>query len=328
MYSINKIQDMLNDEQILTLGQLDDVAIRGVNAIAARISLGLEMYIPPRDTHVLYPQMAVLFEDYYSRFSSKLNYYGSPPSGRILKITSKFLTTMRNKLENFNYNTQYNPYIFFDDQYHGELFNASPWNGLFWGRPAEDNKLSAVWATMSLRDDNGKLHIDSLLEMAFQWCNQIQPAHGNAGLYFCPTIGRSGASYYYALMQRHPGIDYINRIDLIHATQGCFNRVKGVNWLTILNDEIVEELGGLEYCKKQIEPECYIEKWKGGIIIIAGPLPQCGDTYNNFIPERYKKVAKLIRPVRVNDYRGRKFLKLDAPFDNETELNKWLKRFD
>ena len=109
MYSINKIQDMLNDEQILTLGQLDDVAIRGVNAIAARISLGLEMYIPPRDTHVLYPQMAVLFEDYYSRFSSKLNYYGSPPSGRILKITSKFLTTMRNKLENFNYNTQYNP---------------------------------------------------------------------------------------------------------------------------------------------------------------------------------------------------------------------------
>lgn len=325
---MNKIQDMLSNEQIRELGRLDDIAIKGVNEIAARVSLGLEMYIPPRDTLTLYPQMETLFEDYYNRFASHVNYYGSPPTGRILKITSKFLTTMRNKLENFNYNAQYNPYIFFDDQFIGDLFNASPWNSLFWGRPAEDNKLSAIWATMPLRKEKSELHIDTLLDMTFQWCNQIQPAHGNAGLYFCPTIGSIGANYYYALMQRHPGIDYINKIDLVHATQGDFRRIKGVNWMTILSDEIVAELGGLGYCKKQVEPECHIEQWNGGIIIIAGPLPQCGDTYSNFIPERYKKVAALTRPVRLNNYGDRKFLKLEEPFDNETELNKWIRRFD
>jgi Protein of unknown function (DUF3396). len=319
---------MLNDEQIRELGQLDDIAIKGINAIAARISLGLEIYIPPRDTHILYPQLETLFEDYYARFSSNLNYYGLPPTGKILKITSKFLATMRNKLEDFDYNAHYNPYVFFDDRFNGRLFNASPWNGLFWGQPPKENELSPVWATMALRKNTNSLHIDTLLDMTFQWCNQVQPAHGNAGLYFCPTIGRAGANYYYALMQRHPGIDYLNRIDFVNATRNKFNRIKGINWITILNDEIVEELGGLEYCKKQVEPECHIEQWKGGIIIIAGPIPQSGDTYSNFIPERYKKVAALTRPVRLNDYGGRKFLKLEEPFDNETELNKWIKRFD
>ncbi|EDH5631423.1 hypothetical protein CB172_13415 [Salmonella enterica subsp. enterica serovar Claibornei] len=328
MHSVNKIQDILNDEQVKELGKLDELAIKVKNAIAARISLGVEMFIPPRDTHILYPQMETLLEDYYTRFSPYVNCYGSPSTGNLSRITSGFLTTMRNKLDKFNYKEQYNPYIFFDDQHKGHLFNASPWNSSFWGRPAEDNKLSTIWATMPLRKDNSTLHIDTLLEMTFQWCNHVKPAHGNAGLYFCPTIGRTGAKYFYSLMQRYPGIDYSNDICFVRATQGVFNRIKGVNWLTILNDEIVDELGGLEYCKRQLEPECHMESWDGGVIIVAGPIPQAGDTYNNFIPERYRKTAALTHPVRLSNYRGLKFLELKEPFDNDTELNKWIKRFD
>lgn len=328
MMDITKIQDVLSNEQIKELSRFDDIAIKGINAIEARISLGMEMFIPPRDTHILYPQMEALLEDYYTRFAPYVNYYGSPATGKLSKVTPKFLAAMRKKLKCFDYKAQYNPYVFFDDQFQGELFNASPWNGIFWGRPPVDNELSATWATMPLKKDNSTLHIDTLLEMTFQWCNHIQPIHGNAGLYFCPTLGRRGARYYYALMQRYPGIDYSNRVDFVRKTSGIFNRIKGVNWLTILGDQIVEELGGLEYCKRQVEPECHIELWRGGVIIIAGPVPQPGDTYNNFIPERYKKVAALTRPVRLSDYRGCQFLKLDDPFDNDSELNKWIGRFD
>ncbi|MBA3222893.1 type VI immunity family protein [Salmonella bongori] len=328
MQGVNKTQDILSDDQIIELEKLDSIAIKVINAIEARIALGLEMFIPPRDPHILYPQMGSLLEDYFTRFSSHVNYHGSPSTGKILKITPNFLTTMRKKLENYNYKDHYNPYLFFDDRMKGRLFNASPWNGLFWGQPFEENELSPVWATMALKKNESDLHIDTLFDMTLQWCNKIKPAHGNAGLYFCPTIGRTGAKYYYSLMQRHPGIDHLNRVDFVHAAQGKFNRIKGVNWITILSDGIVEDLGGLKYCKKQVEPECHVEKWKGGIIIIAGPLPQCGDTYNNFIPERYRKVAALTRPVRLNDYRGRKFLGLKEPFDNDAELEKWIKRFD
>lgn len=329
MQDLNKIQDMLNDDQIIELGKFDSIAIKGINAIEARIALGLEMFIPPRDPHILYPKMESLFEDYFTRFGSHVNYYGSPSTGKILKITPHFLTTTRNKLKNYNYKSQYNPYMFFDDTFEGDIFNASPWNNALWGRPAEDDKLSTVWATMPLKNGGDNLHIDTLLDMSLQWCNCIQPAHGNSGLYFCSTIDKSyGAKYIYSLMQRYPGIDYSNDITFVLASKGVFNRIKGINWITILSDEIVEELGGLKYCKKQVEPECHIEQWKGGIIIIAGPLPQSGDTYNNFIPERYKKVAALTRPVRLNNYGGRKFLKLEEPFDNETELNKWIRRFD
>ncbi|EKT1335417.1 DUF3396 domain-containing protein [Salmonella enterica] len=329
MQNVNKIRDILSNDQIAELGRFDDIAIKGMNAITARISLGLEMFIPPRDPHILYPQMESLLEDYYTRFASHVNYYGSPSTGKMLKITPRFLTTMRNKLENYNYKSQYNPYLFFDDRFKGDMFNASPWNNSLWGRPAEDNKLSTVWATMPLKKEKNDLHIDDLLDMTLQWCNHIQPAHGNSGLYFCSTIDRRyGAKYIYSLMQRHPGIDYSNNVDFVLASKGVFNRIKGINWITILSDEIVDELGGLEYCKKQVEPECHIEQWKGGVIIMAGPIPQCGDTYNNFIPERYKKIATLTRPVQLNDYQGYDFLNLEEPFDSDTELDKWIKRFD
>lgn len=112
MHSVNKIQDILYDEQVKELGKLDELAIKDKNAIAARISLGVEMFIPPRDTHILYPQMETLLEDYYTRFSPYVNCYGSPSTGNLSRITSGFLTTMRNKLDKFNYKEQYNPYIF------------------------------------------------------------------------------------------------------------------------------------------------------------------------------------------------------------------------
>ncbi|EJX9816712.1 hypothetical protein OE374_002955, partial [Salmonella bongori] len=90
MQAVNKTQDILSDDQIIELEKLDSIAIKGINAIEARIALGLEMFIPPRDPHILYPQMGSLLEDYFTRFSSHVNYHGSPSTGKILKITPHF----------------------------------------------------------------------------------------------------------------------------------------------------------------------------------------------------------------------------------------------
>ncbi|WP_079774701.1 hypothetical protein [Salmonella bongori] len=168
MQDVNKTQDILSDDKIIELEKLDSIAIKGINAIEARIALGLEMFIPPRDPHILYPQMGSLLEDYFTRFSSHVNYHGSPSTGKILKITPHFLTTIRNNLENYNYKSQYTLYMFFDDNFKGDIFNASPWNNTFWGRPVEDDKLSTIWATMPLKNDSDNLHIETLLNMPLQ----------------------------------------------------------------------------------------------------------------------------------------------------------------
>lgn len=58
--------------------------------------------------------------------------------------------------------------MFFDDNFKGDIFNASPWNNTFWGRPVEDDKLSTIWATMPLKNDSDNLHIETLLNMPLQ----------------------------------------------------------------------------------------------------------------------------------------------------------------
>lgn len=321
------LQSVLNNEQFSQFAALDNIAVKGINAIAIKIALGLELFIPPRETRILYPQMETLLENYYERFQLHLNYYGSPKTGKILKLSDKFQDKMRNVLLNYNYEAYYQPYIFYDDQNKGDLFNATPWVSSFFGHAPEDSKLSALSAMMGVRQDGENLNIDTLLEMTFQWCNTIHPAHGSAGFCFAYTLGREAAKYAWPLMTRHPGIDYHNKTSFILQSKNIFNKIKGVNWLTILSEQLIEELGGISYCKKQVEPLCHIEPYNGGVIIIAGPCPQIGDNHKNIELEPYKKVAKLTRPVRMENYEYN-FLELNPPLDSFQEFENWLRRFD
>lgn len=162
------LQLALNNEQFSQFAALDNIAVKGINSVAIKIALGLELFIPPRETRILYPQMEALLEDYHERFQSHLNYYGSPKTRRILKLSDKFQDKMRNVLLNYNYEAHYQPYIFYDNRNKGELFNATPWVSSFFGRATEDNKLSALSAMMGVSQDEENLNIDTLLEMTFQ----------------------------------------------------------------------------------------------------------------------------------------------------------------
>jgi hypothetical protein len=103
--------------------------------------------------------------------------------------------------------------------------------------------------------------------------------------------------------------------------------VKGYSRLTILRADIVVELGGTGVIHSGLGEKCRVHSYEGGIIIIAVPIPQSGDTYESFIPEHYKNVARLTKPVRFENYR-RPFLKLPKPIDAIEASLKWIKRFD
>lgn len=197
----------------------------------------------------------------------------------------------------------------------------------FFGRAPEDNKLSALSAMMGVSQDEENLNIDTLLEMTFQWCNIIQPTHGSAGFCFAYSLGHDAEKYVWPLMARYPGIDYHNDISFILQSKGVFDKIKGINWLTVLSDQLIEALGGMVYSKKQVEPLCHIEPYNGGVIIVAGSHPQIGENHKNIELESYKKVDKLTRPIRMENYKYN-FLKLNPPLDSFQELENWLRRFD
>jgi hypothetical protein len=118
-------------------------------------------------------------------------------------------------------------------------------------------------------------------------------------------------------------------IEFISEAEGVFNRIRCINWLTVLGDEILKELGGIE-AAKALEPECTLYPYSGGLVIQAGPHPMLGAAPMNtgpMVPEIYRKVARFTKPVRFMGYTSTLF-NVDKSLDDKEEALKWVSRFD
>ncbi|HCC0888519.1 TPA: DUF3396 domain-containing protein [Salmonella enterica] len=313
------------------LAELDKVKIMGRVAVEARIALGVELFIAPpgqEKTPKMYQDMLTSLEAYYQHFKPHLNCYLLPNSRSNRMIKGNPVPVWRKALENVDMDYGFNFELFYDDTWKREAFNASPWRAGCMGLTPEENQLSNITGTMPVCNDEGDNHFATLFAMTLAWCERHQPVHGSAGFCYALCTGiEPQARYTWASMQRYPGIDFFDPVTFSLEVEENYNRIKGVNWLTILGDVLVAELGGVETLTCALEPECRIHPYRGGIIIIAGPVPQTGDLYTGFTPQRYKKVAAVTRPIRFDNYR-RPFLSLPEQFDSMEATLKWIKRFD
>lgn len=129
------------------------------------------------------------------------------------------------------------------------------------------------------------------------------------------------------LIKRFPGFDVANTVDFILEAQATHNRIKSINWLTVLGDDIVAELGGRERLRSHLEPTCTLHGYSGGIVIQAGERPQLGDIQRGDIPEAYRVVARVTRPVRFEQYDEALF-RVPRGMDKRSEMLAWVRRFD
>ena len=110
-----------------------------------------------------------------------------------------------------------------------------------------------------------------------------------------------------------------------------YRQPRSSNWLTILGNENVELLGGVAPIGEQLRSDVnLIEIKDGGLILRASKLPALGDLRTGGIPEGYRDVARLMRPIR---YEGYEFGVIKLPFATDragdlTETLKWIRRFD
>jgi hypothetical protein len=98
--------------------------------------------------------------------------------------------------------------------------------------------------------------------------------------------------------------------------------IKGVNWLTLLHEEFVGKLGGLDVLKAAFSEEILVHSRPGGVVIQAGAAPGLGDVHAGERLPLYREVARVLRPIRTEEHRpfGRRF-HTKATMD-------WLNRFD
>jgi len=337
-------------EKTLSYADLDRKVIETPHGeLAALFGLGMEFYIEPRERRQLRLDALDVQENYYNRFSSfidLMNYVSATnPAGgqaRLVKDDGSF-QLVRRSMDDWPANQAYTNEIigkFSPPNY------LTPWLSNIHVAPAElDDELSYYGSCMTVADEGGKLRFKELLTCVLDWAARLRPAHGSAGFTVILEPGLSAirtgdftyetlkqysvadilsaAPYTYETLQQYPGLDIHMPFSFISKVRGVFNRIKCVNWLTVLGDEILEELGGINSAQKTLESECILHPYPGGIVIQAGQMPRL----NSDAPDQYGKVARFTRHVRFTGYKKALF-RVFEPMNGCEEMEKWLKRFD
>lgn len=170
---------------------------------------------------------------------------------------------------------------------------------------------------------------DQWVSMVLDWCNRIKPVKGVAGISPIAEFAmlRSRFHEYWPFLARYPGLLFYLPFS---GSTAKHNSIGDVNWLTVLNDSIVDELGGLEALTKALGEGIIVHKWDGGILIQAGQFPELGDVSKDLWPLKYCQVNDATKALRFEDYRNTPMalIRVPPPFDAYEETYKWISRFD
>lgn len=177
----------------------------------------------------------------------------------------------------------------------------------------------------------------SLPEVLLELCRKIKPVSGYGGIGVMDSPDCFSGSEYspvvYQWAQRLPGleVDYSDTHALwLLEGRGGKPGIKGVNWLTVLGDAFVTELGGADRVEADVlvlDSRFVVRRFEGGLLIQAGPKPQLGDAKRDLWPELYVKLSKYLKPIRITEHRP---FQMGGPGERFTKdrSEAWLRRFD
>ena len=177
-----------------------------------------------------------------------------------------------------------------------------------------------------------------LPELVLGFCRTLRPVSGYAGIGVQDAQDVTKNYKYGPLVfdwaRRFPGleVDYPVRhiYNLPEGREGKRDGIKGVNWLTVVGDRYLPELGGADKVAAEVaalDSRFVVHRYVGGLLIQAGPRPQLGDARRDVWPELYVKLAKYLRPIRVTSHKGFQMGGPSVLFDKERS-EAWLRRFD
>ena len=167
-----------------------------------------------------------------------------------------------------------------------------------------------------------------LPELILRWCERLKPYHGYGGITLLESPDRGLTQRYSsniaAFGGRYPGLE-IDRPMSHKLTTQRQGGIKGGNWLTILSTYFVEKLGGRDTVHRQLSEPFVVKDYDGGVMIVAGPVPEVGDRNRNIDTPLYRKLAGILKPIRIQDH-PRPYAK--GRFAEDGEFAAWIARFD
>lgn len=167
----------------------------------------------------------------------------------------------------------------------------------------------------------------SLPKLLLSICERLKPASGYGGFGILESSDMWTEMAFQRtvreLAERFPGLD----ADASPITSSlAHDGIKGVNWLTVLGEHWIKEVGGLTALMSQLDESFHFYRYNGGVIIQAGPKPQLGDARANIWPAHYVALAKVLKTIQMKNHYPMHFGGTGG-FDHESTMA-WLNRFD
>jgi hypothetical protein len=165
-------------------------------------------------------------------------------------------------------------------------------------------------------------------EWAIYLCNQVNAQHGYGGLSsILPYDYHSYLPTEYQLAQQYLGLEVDS---MPHASSiELLDVIKGVNWFTVLDTDLVDRLGGELSLRHAFSGrgDVRVLNYSNGLIVRAGDYPCLGKQLDG-PPSAYVSVNNVIKRIRIpNPDQLHPYLPYGDGFD-EASTAFWYARFD
>ncbi|MER0240433.1 type VI immunity family protein [Fulvimarina sp. MAC8] len=292
----------------------------------------LELFFPDGHTLEQRRNMIAIWEEYFGIFRDKMSHYLENDGRRSKRIEAgTFPEHFRDVVASLGEDQWFDGRLY---GYMNEIRPGDPTHHVIGGgargtigkpRPSTiSTYLPSRWLIE---------HREAYIEAVLRWCSRIKPLHGMSGLSMVRDMNSPPYSMRdtraFPFLKRFPGLDYMDTAQFNLVTGGA-RGIRGVNWLTILGETYVDELGGEAAITMGLgsQAEITVHRFNGGVLIRSGDLPSLGDVNAGRFPEAYRPAAGLVKPIRFEDYSRKGYFRVPPPLDEVDETLKWVRRFD
>lgn len=316
--------------------QIDGISFANANGfVESRVGFAIELFFLGGDRAETRLALCDMLRQYHAFFPGELSHFLKVDASRLTKITgTDYLDYYEDKSRSISAQEPMDAMVY---GYPGKKVVDEPTPFSISFKAAGPEPMSPLGRSMicayfpaSFIADRG---FNILLEITKRWASTVDILHGGAGysLLFEHGIfagGSSAAETILPPLKRFPGLDFSDPLHFeVESDLGDGLQIKSVNWLTVINEEILAKLGSRESLSEALGTTCPVHPIEAGVVIQAGERPQLGDVNRGLVLDDYRRVAKVLKRVQFQTYRRGLFV-LPEPFDNIDETLAWIRRFD
>jgi len=265
------------------------------------------------------------FEEYKEYFGDRLIWEKHPKAFTYHKIEKAKVPDMAGWIHNLTSNDSYEFHL------HGgeNDVDANQFNIKVYGTREWQDKLSYLnfSVPMSWVEEN----TEAFANMFTNMCDTLGPFHGYSGASLVKSVSNDAKTkvdrYMYEIAQAYKCLEIDSPIGHInHLEEG----IKGVSWMTVLSDDFLSKLDGLDNLVKRLGTDDYIyRKFNNGCIIQAGEKA-CDLGEDLEVPEPIIKLNAALKSIRaesIGSFSKGSVEPGTIKFDTQS-TTQWLTRFD